>query len=56
MQLARSAIARHPLRFGQGRSWLVDDARAAPSTLRDDVKLFAMTFVGGFLFVSILIG
>jgi hypothetical protein len=27
---------------------------AAP--LSDDFKLFAMTFVGGFLFVSVLIG
>lgn len=56
MQLARSTIARHPLRFGQGRPWLVEEAAPAPSTIGDDLKLFAMTFLGGFLFVSILIG
>ena len=58
MQLARPTIARHPFRFGQGRPWIVEDVSRAPeqSTLSDDLKLFAMTFLGGFLFVSILIG
>ena len=56
MQLARPTIARHPFRFGQGRRWVVEDVPPAPSALSDDLKLFAMTFLGGFLFVSILIG
>jgi hypothetical protein len=56
MQLARPSIARHPFRFGQGRTWSVEDAAPAPGTLGDDLRLFAMTFLGGFLFVSILIG
>jgi hypothetical protein len=30
-------------------------ALAAPSTLADDIRLFALTFVGGFLFITIFI-
>ena len=55
MQLARPAIARHPQQFGRGRLRLVDESRPA-STAVNDLKLFATTFIAGFVFVSILIG
>ena len=55
MQLARPAIALDPRRFGRRAVALADTARIKPA-LNDDVRLFALTFVAGFLFVSILIG
>jgi hypothetical protein len=54
MQLARPAFAPDPRRFGRAPARAVAAMQAAP--LSDDFKLFAMTFVGGFLFVSVLIG
>ena len=53
MQLARPLFAADPRSFGRGRS----RGFAAPATalLSDDFKLFATTFVAGFLFVSVLI-
>ena len=57
MQLARSAFAQHPGRFGRGPMRIVEPVQpAVPFSLSSDVKLFATTFVAGFLFVSILIG
>lgn len=55
MQYFRPLIAAHPMHFGRGRAWLLD-VISAPANVASDVKLFAATFVGGFLFVSILIG
>jgi hypothetical protein len=55
MQLARPAFAPDPRRFGRAPARAVAAMHdAAP--LSDDFKLFAMTFDGGFLFVSVLIG
>ena len=55
MQLAYPAFARRR-RFGRGRAWIVGAPRPAPAlVVSDDVKLFATTFAGGFLFVSLLI-
>jgi hypothetical protein len=54
MQLARPAFAVDPRQFGRGRTFEVW-APAAPSSISAEVKLFATTFVAGFLFVSILI-
>lgn len=56
MQQLRPLIAAHPMHFGRGRTWLLHVISAAPANLSDDVKLFAGTFLAGFLFVSILIG
>ena len=57
MQLARPAFALDPKRFGKGRARELPIARAARSVaISADVKLFATTFVAGFLAVSILIG
>jgi hypothetical protein len=44
-----------PRRFGRGRARVLDVARAAQGP-SDDFKLFATTFLAGFLFVSVLIG
>lgn len=55
MQLARPARAVDPLRFGRRAPATAAVMPAEPS-ISDDLKLFALTFVGGFLFVSILIG
>ena len=55
MQLARPARAPDPRRFGRRPAALAAAAVERPA-LSDDFKLFALTFVAGFLFVSILIG
>lgn len=56
MQLARPAFALHPSLFGRGR---IRELAAQPVGLRSsvaaDAKLFATTFIAGFIFVSILI-
>lgn len=54
MQLARPAIAVHPRQFGRGRNWELQ-APVIERTVNDDLKLFATTFIAGFLFVSILL-
>lgn len=53
VRLGSRALA-DPRSFGRGRSW-VHETPPAPARLSDDVKLFATTFAGGFLFVSLLI-
>jgi hypothetical protein len=55
MQLARPAHAPDPRRFGRRRVAVAAAAPVQPA-LGDDLKLFALTFAAGFLFVSILIG
>jgi hypothetical protein len=54
MQLARPAVAIDPRRFGRGPT---RDAGTTPAAgpISDDLKLFATTFLAGFVFVSILI-
>jgi hypothetical protein len=54
MQLARRIVAADPRIFGRGPKRLLEAAPAA-SRINDDLKLFATTFVAGFVFVSILI-
>jgi hypothetical protein len=41
-------------RFGRRGSFQAA-AIAAPSTLADDLRLFALTFAGGFLFVTVFL-
>jgi hypothetical protein len=55
MQPARPVFAAHPSAFGRGpaREFALP---ATPSRLWADLRLFALTFTLGFLFVSILIG
>jgi len=56
MQLIRPAFALDPKQFGKGRARDLSAGEGAPFTLSGDFKLFATTFVAGFVFVSILIG
>jgi hypothetical protein len=54
MQLARRIVAADPRMFGRGPKRLFE-AKPAASGISADLKLFATTFVAGFVFVSILI-
>lgn len=56
MQIFRPLFAAHPTSFGRAPARLLDTPAATMSGLSDDLKLFAATFLAGFLFVSILIG
>jgi hypothetical protein len=56
MQLTRPAFALDPKSFGKGRVRELSDAAQVAPTISADLKLFATTFLAGFLFVSILIG
>ena len=54
MQTVRPAIANDPRTFG--RRMQPAQAIAAPTpVLSDDFRLFAMTFLAGFVFVSVLL-
>jgi hypothetical protein len=55
MQLARPAIALDPRLFGRGRPRILGVTQSEWA-ISEDLKLFATTFVAGFLIVSILIG
>ena len=55
MHLVRPIFAVHPKAFGRGPMRAFDEPEQA-SDLASDLKLFAMTFLAGFLFVSVLIG
>jgi hypothetical protein len=55
MQLARPVIAHHPRAFGRGQVRVLAAPMAAKASVSDELKLFAMTFAAGFLFVSVLI-
>ena len=54
MQLARSGIAIDPRHFGRGRVRALSAADFQASC-SDNLKLFATTFLAGFVFVSLLI-
>ena len=57
MQLARPEFALDPKLFGKGRHYELPCASAAPAAgISAEFKLFATTFLAGFVFVSILIG
>ncbi len=55
MQLARPVIAVDPRRFGRGRARGLEPVSMSTRNLGSDLKLFAMTFLCGFVFVSVLI-
>jgi len=55
MQFVRPAFGAHPKVFGRGPERVLGEPAQVPC-LSDDLKLFAATFIAGFLFVSILIG
>ncbi len=56
MAVVRPSFALDPRRFGRAVIASPDVAPKRSNSLGDDLKLFALTFAAGFLFVSILIG
>jgi hypothetical protein len=56
MQLVRPSYAMHPRLFGRGPARVLGDAPRSEFSIGPDLKLFATTFVAGFLFVSVLLG
>ena len=55
MRTPRALVATNPLQFGRGRLWPSVADGGPVWTFPDDAKLFATTFVAGFLFVSIFL-
>jgi hypothetical protein len=55
MQLAKPIFATHPFQFGRARSRGMIGVVEKGTKLTDDLRLFAATFLAGFVFVSILI-
>jgi hypothetical protein len=57
---ARTSLGRaawvHPRRFGRGPVRRFEPAQIPSSSIGADLKLFATTFLAGFVFVSVLIG
>ena len=56
MRTQRALVAANPRRFGRARAFALAAPAEQAASLSDDFKLFAATFAGGFVFVSILIG
>ena len=54
MSMNRPVIALDSRSFGRGPKWLAD-APGIPARISDDVRLFATTFLAGFVFVSMLL-
>ncbi|HEU4876437.1 MAG TPA: hypothetical protein VFT07_01180 [Sphingomicrobium sp.] len=53
MIMNRRAVARTVSSFGRRTNLFMPGPRAQDSPLSDDLRLFALTFAGGFLFVSV---
>ena len=56
MQLSRPAFALHPTLFGKGRVRGTEMAREGAAILSADCRLFATTFIAGFVVVAMMIG
>ena len=56
MAVVRPSYALDPRRFGRAAIPFADVAPTGLNRRGDDLRLFALTFAAGFLFVSILIG
>ena len=55
MSMDRPVIALDSRSFGRGRSWLLPQPQVVRAKLGEDLKLFATTFLAGFVFVSLLL-
>jgi len=55
MAVVRPAVALEPRRFGRRIAFRGEVPSQRSRTLNDDLRLFAITFVAGFLFVSVVI-
>ena len=54
MKMLRSVIALDPRLFGRGPLFILESVRTSNRPeLASDLRLFATTFVGGFLFMAI---
>jgi hypothetical protein len=53
MMMSRRAVARTVPSFGRRTTMFVPGEEPQSSRLGDDLRLFALTFAGGFLFVSV---
>jgi hypothetical protein len=51
----RSSLRRDPRRFGRAAAWLAEDAADDADIASNDLRLFAHSFAGFFLFFSLLI-
>lgn len=56
MRTLRPVIAADPRAFGRGEPRTGEPGYERRSSFADDLWLFAVTFLGGFIFVSILLG
>jgi len=56
MSFSRPAFALCQRRFGRGPVRAMSERALSSASWIDDLRLFALTFATGFLFVSILIG
>ncbi len=55
MAVVRPTVALDPRRFGRGPTFCGPTEPVRAIGLSDDLRLFAVTFAAGFLFVSVLI-
>lgn len=55
MHFARPIFALDQRCFGRGPTWMTAAPPEPAISLSDDLRLFASTFAGGFLFVSLLL-
>ena len=51
-RVSRSAL-RQPRFFGRGRRYILNAPARSASSIADDARLFATTFVGGLLFMTV---
>lgn len=51
----RRPVRFHSRRFGRRAPFTIEAKPVRTSAISDDVRLFAATFAGGFLFVSVLL-
>jgi hypothetical protein len=54
MQFVRPVIASDPRTFGRGMQRAITD-RAVRRSTSDELKLFATTFLAGFMFMSVFL-
>ena len=56
MDTPRTNLVNDPLLFGRRGLAAVSTVEAKPNSIGEDLRLFAMTFAAGFLFMSVFLG
>lgn len=51
--MSRPTLSPSAPSFGRRAAFVLDEAPVAANGLSDDARLFALTFLGGFLFMSV---